>query len=102
MINTTVSIEVAPDSDPDASYLYQPEFEERFREYEAGHFSFVGVRVCVRVHNTETGVTSTTKTAGLWGIESDSGDDYFREVATDEAFALDNVDVSRAPIVWVN
>lgn len=99
-IKTTVRIEVVPDNDPDVSYLEQEGFEARRAEYRADAFSFVGVRVAVETHDTDSGVSTRTQTAGLWGIESDSGEDYFREVAAEEASTLQGVDVSGAPIVW--
>lgn len=94
---TTVRIEVLPDTDPDTSYLES----DRLAAYQRDEFYYVGIRVNVEVHNTTTGIVTTTTTAGLWGIESDSGEDYLREVAADEAASLDeNVNVRSAPLVW--
>lgn len=99
---TSVRIEVMPDIDPDASYLEQAGFEDRLQAYRNDEFGFVGVRVAVEAHDWDTGVTVRTTSAGLWGIESDSGDEYFREVAADEANALEGVSIEGAAIVWVN
>lgn len=99
-IKTMIKIEVVPDNDPEVSYLEQEGFEDRLAEYRADAFYFVGVRVAVETHDTDSGVFTRSQTAGLWGIESDSGDDYFREVAAEEASTLQGVDVSGAPIVW--
>jgi hypothetical protein len=87
-------IEVLPDPEPDASYLYQaePDFSDRRAEYEAGSFAFVGVRACAEVRfETDAGgwITGPTVTsAGLWSVESDSGEDYFRDVGRDESADL--------------
>jgi len=85
-------IEVLPDTDPDTSYLEQDEFEHRAKQYWNGDFSFVGVRACaeIRFETPQGGwirgpiVTS----GGLWGIESDSSEEYFKEVGTEEAHEL--------------
>lgn len=71
---------VSPDSDPDTSFLEQEEFEERLALYRRGDFAFVGVYA--EAHDWTTGVTA--RSAGLWGIESDSGDDYMREIGIEE------------------
>lgn len=101
-IETTVRIEVLPDEDLDASYLEQDGWEDRLAQYNAGDFYFVGVRVAVETHNTTSGVLTTTTTAGVWGIESDSDESYIREVAADEAHELPGIDITGAPIVWRN
>lgn len=84
MLNTTVTFRVMPDDNPDPSYLEQPDFEERRAQYLADLFSFVGIRAEVRVHDTTTGVSTTVTSGGLWGIESDSGDEYLRQIGTEE------------------
>ena len=88
-------IEVVPDTDPDTSYLYQddPDFSERREAFERGDFGFVGVRAVAEItfeHEDTGGWTQGPRvtTPGLWGIEDDSGEDYFREVGEDEAGEL--------------
>lgn len=89
-----VWVEVLPDTDPDTSYLYQadPDFSERRELYERGGFDFVGVRACAELRfETEQGgwiIGPTITTPGLWGIESDSGEDYLQEVGAEEADQL--------------
>jgi hypothetical protein len=73
---------VLPDEDPDPSYLDQERFEERREAYERGDFHFVGVRAVADIE--VGGVNQEIASGGLWGIESDSGDDYFATVAKDE------------------
>ena len=89
-------IEVVPDEEPDTSYLYQdePDFSERRAEYERGDFGFVGVRAVAEItfENDQHpgGWIHGPKivSPGLWGIESDSGEDYFRNIGEEEAFEL--------------
>ena len=95
--------EVIPDPDPDPSYLDQDEWKERKREYARGWFGFVGVRAAVDVPIPVAGfvgagvrapgadshtIIQRIESPGLWGIESDSGDDYFDEVFRDESAVL--------------
>jgi len=70
------------DQDADTSYLDQDDFDDRRDAYQRGDFYFVGVRVEAEV--VINGTTQTLVSPGLWGIESDSGDAYFLEVANEE------------------
>lgn len=85
-------IEVVPDDDPDTSYLEQAEFAERLNEYRQGDFGFVSVRACAEVrYLTEQGgwiVGPVIRSPGIWGIEDDSGEEYFRSVGEEEAGEL--------------
>lgn len=85
----SIRVVVEHDPDPDASYLEQDEFEERLAAYKNGEFTFVGVRAEADV--TIEGVAQTLTSAGLWGIESDSGEEYFEEVAVEEYDSLRKV-----------
>lgn len=87
-IETTVSITVLPDQDPDTSYLEQDGFEDRLAAYRAGDFAHVGVRAEVIRHDWTSGTVTSVTSAGLWGIESDSGADYYREVGREELDSL--------------
>lgn len=85
-----VTIVITPDSDADTSYLEQAEFAERLAEYQADGFYFVGVRLVAELaipYGKDT-IAQTIESPGLWSIESDSGEDYFRSVASDEAETL--------------
>ncbi len=62
--------------------LIRDEFEDRREQYDRGDFSFVGVRVEADV--IIDGHVQVLTSPGLWGIESDSGDEYLREVADEE------------------
>ncbi len=77
-----IRVVVLPDEDPDTSYLDQDEFEDRREAYQRGDFYFVGVRAEAEV--AIGGIMQTLTSGGLWGTESDSGDEYFLEIADQE------------------
>lgn len=63
--------------------------EEDYRRYEAYNKSqwwMIGVWCSAKVVLTD--VVQTIRSGGLWGIESDSEDDYFEEVIKEELAAL--------------
>lgn len=74
---------IVRDDNPDTSYLDQTDqadgidFSARKRQYKRGKFYFCGV--IVKQYQEEEEVRSCS----LWGIESDSGADYFRNVANE-------------------
>jgi hypothetical protein len=75
--------EVIPDMDPDTSYLEEEgEFADRLAAYRRGEFGYVGVRATVNV--PVGGVTQTITSAGLWGIEDDSDEEYMNKVFREE------------------
>ena len=78
----SVKVLVLPDEEPDTSFLDQDDFEDRKEAFRRGDFSFVGVRAEAEI--TVDGIIQTIKSGGLWGIESDAGDEYIREVAGEE------------------
>lgn len=82
--------QVIPDSSPDPSYLEQDGFEERLAEYRRGEFGYVGVRASVElpIPYGKDAIQQTISSPGLWGIESDSGDEYFGEVFKEESDLL--------------
>jgi len=79
-----------PDDDPDTSYLDQEGFEDRKKSYEQGCFNFCGVRAKIRLEipNGESKILQSIESPGLWGIEDDSGEDYFNEVFEEEKETL--------------
>lgn len=78
----SIRVLVLPDDDSDTSYLDQDEFEDRRGEYRRGDFFFVGVRAEAEV--VIEGTIQTLTSGGLWGTESDSGDEYIEEIANEE------------------
>jgi hypothetical protein len=77
-----IQVIVMPDDDPDISFLDQDEFEDRKEAYRRGDFSFVGVRAEAEV--VVDGIVQNITSGGLWGVESDSGDEYIKEIAGEE------------------
>lgn len=81
-----------PESDADTSYLEQDGFEDRLAEYKRGEFGFIGIRAMVHVKvPSQSGDFSTMvpiESAGLWGIEDDSGADYLKSVYAEECDEL--------------
>ena len=80
----SILVLVLPDDDPDTSFLDQgdPEDQDRKEAYRRGDFSFVGVRAEAKI--IVDGISQTITSGGLWGVESDAGDAYIKEVAGEE------------------
>ena len=79
-----------PDDTPDPSYLEQQGmgFEDRLAAFNRGDFCFVGVYARYELHNWQSGVTASFRSAGLFGIESDSDGTYFQQVFAEERQSL--------------
>jgi hypothetical protein len=79
-----------PDDCPDPSYLEQKDmgFEDRLAAFNRGDFCFVGIYARYELHNWKSGVTTAIRSAGLWGIESDSDANYFQQVFDEERQSL--------------
>ena len=78
----SIRVVVDHDPDPDTSYLEQDELEDRLAAYKRGEFDFVGVRAEADV--LIEGTVQTLTSGGLWGVESDSGEEYLVGVAVEE------------------
>jgi hypothetical protein len=92
-IDTTEIVRlVVPDECPDTSYLDQTEFEDRRQQYRDGDFYFIGIRASIEIQiPSKSGGywnLQTIQSPGLWGIESDSADDYLSEVFKEEKAVL--------------
>ena len=81
-----VAVRVEVDSDPDTSYLDEPNFLERLESYRSGSWTFVGVTAVALIRTGD--VTQRVTSGGLWGIESDSGSDYLESVGAGELDSL--------------
>lgn len=95
------------DNDPDLSYLTQdygdcpPEEAERYRQedrerlaaYDRGEWWMVGIwaEATILTGGPKVWVGNCIRSGGLWGIESDSSKEYFREVAQDELANLRDI-----------
>jgi hypothetical protein len=64
--------------DPD----YRREDEERIEAWRRDEWWYLGVYV--EIDLVVSGTLQTVRSPGLWGVESDSDDAYFRSVASDE------------------
>lgn len=106
-----------PSKDTTAAGYCPPEhFEQsmetaktRMARFEAGVWNYIGVRAKAVVHipiGNGSMCTYTLKSAGVWGIESDSGEEYLQKVFMEQAQellehlryfsgALENVDIQK-------
>jgi len=89
LVASNLKVRVMYDQDPDPSYLEQDEFTERLEAYRNDAFHFVGIRVEASV--VVNGVAQKITSGGLWGIESDSGRDYMKGVASEEYAELEKI-----------
>ena len=82
--------QIVPDDCPDSSYLEQEGFEDRQEQYRQGEFEFVGVRAAVElpIPFGKDRILTRIESPGLWGIESDSGEDYLESVFQEESNIL--------------
>lgn len=65
--------------------------KERWEAHERGEWSFVGIRAQATIHVPIGGNSFCTymlTSAGLWGVESDSGEEYLNEVFEEEKASL--------------
>jgi len=86
IVSVTIEREQDNDSNPN-DYLNAWEDAERIELYNRGDWDFVGVYAKV-VFEGDDGWRMEVRSHGLWGIESDSDDAYFAEVAAEEAEQL--------------
>ncbi len=82
--------QLVPDDCPDTSYLEQEGFENRREQYRQGGFDFIGVRATVElpIPYGKDRILARIESPGLWGIESDSGEDYLESVFREESNIL--------------
>lgn len=81
---------VIPDDSPDPSYMDQDGWADRKAQYENGDFGFVGVRAVatLKIPHGCDHIDVKVESPGLWGIESDSGNEYLRSVYDEEVLVL--------------
>jgi hypothetical protein len=82
--------QIVPDDCPDTSYLEQEGFEDRLGQYRQGDFDYIGVRAAVElpIPYGKDRILARIESPGLWGIESDSGEDYLDSVFQEETDIL--------------
>ena len=71
------------DDDADTSYLEQEGWEDRLAQYQRDDFYFCGIvaRVLLDVDGRDVEIGQCS----IWGIESDSGEEYLEEIAREMA-----------------
>jgi len=92
-IDIAMVVEHDPNAHPN-DYLFQdPHYrdqdEARFKAWRNDAWRFVGIRAKAAIKfpygvNGECWITSELLSPGLWGIESDSGEHYLRQVYQEE------------------
>lgn len=72
----------------DPEYIEQD--YKRAESYNAGQWAMIGIRakVTLEIPHGDSRIMQTIESPGLWGIESDSGEDYFQEVFKEESNIL--------------
>jgi hypothetical protein len=82
--------QIIPDDCPDTSYLEQEEFGDRLEQFRQGAFDYIGIRAAVElpIPYGKDRIITRIESPGLWGIESDSGEDYLDSVFQEESAIL--------------
>ena len=73
-------------------YRYGMQDFKRMEALNRGDFSFIGITAEAEIQTSDAGkywLCNYISSGGLWGIESDSGEDYFKEVAENELAELE-------------
>ncbi len=80
----------AIDEYPDASWLRDKAQRERLKAFNEGAWHLIGVQAAATflIPHGDHFVAQTVKSPGLFGIESDSDDDYLDEVFAEECASL--------------
>ena len=87
-----IVMETVPDPCPDTSYLEQEGFEERLRQANNGHFSFMGIRASCTLHigfgQAGQVILHSFKSPGVWNVETDSSPEHIQQLFEDERSLL--------------
>lgn len=79
-------------TDPEEAAKYRAQDAERLADYHNGYWYCVGIvaEAKLRFATPQGGWLNgpEVRSPGIWGIESDSGDDYFDEIGQDELAEL--------------
>lgn len=98
----SISCQQIFDVDGDISYLQQYDInskdseerkyalqdKKRLEAYYNDEWYFIGIQAKAEIRIN--GISQVITSGGLWGIESDSGDDYFNKIYQDEKEDLKN------------
>lgn len=71
-----------------ADYLYALDDWRRMEDINNGEIGFIGIKAEAHVQFIEHGTVQEIQSSGLWGIESDSGQEYFDSVAAQQLAEL--------------
>jgi hypothetical protein len=66
-----------PGNTPEDVRRYTQQDFDRMKSLYAGYWSFIGIKATAKVLIGDT--CQTIQSGGLWGIESDSGEDYLKD-----------------------
>ena len=89
-----ITIKQMYDNDPDYSYLEQEGFENKLKAFENGDFFYIGIKAEAEIITSYDGknwLINKITSGGLWGIESNSGEDYLEEVRLEEERELKDI-----------
>lgn len=67
---------------------YAEQDYRRMEAYDRGDWHMIGIYAVAKIQATENGPIQTIRSGGLWGIESDSDDEYLVEVAAEQLAKL--------------
>ncbi len=83
--------EILPDENPNVEHLKAKEFAERYYKWRHGVFNYIGIRAKAILRIPTAGgkwITQEITSPGIWGIEDDSGEEYFEETYQEELSIL--------------
>ena len=85
-----ITMELLPDSEENSLCLAD---SDRLEQYEKGYWSFVGVvaKVYIKIPFGSDCIGHVVESPGLWGIESDSSEDFLDTVFKDQREILMNM-----------
>lgn len=81
------------DSIWNACVTYAKQDKERLDAYNRGVWEIIGIRAVATIHipvNNNTVKIQTIESGGLFGIESDSGDNYIKDIAREQIAEVKN------------
>jgi hypothetical protein len=61
---------------------------DRMESFSRGDWGYIGIIAKAELQLTRNGTIQILRSGGLWGVESDSGNDYLQEVADEELETL--------------
>jgi hypothetical protein len=75
---------------PDEIAKYVAQDRDRLAAYHRGDWHMIGIRAVATIWISRPGYSTcyTLESPGVWGIESDSGEDYLNEVYQEECAQL--------------